>query len=442
MPRKNPALRYPAIHQRDHARPRTVPAPTTEEFDAQMTLLVYPVALGLWDRVRGQGYRERILTLPVMVGILLSLVWRQMPSLSELKRVLGHEPLLWVAPTTVSQQAISERLETLPAELFATLWAAVTPRLQERAAQRPAAHDVLLAALDPSYERVWVLDSSRLEQVFKKSKAARTQEGKQLGGTLTTVLDVGSHLPVHAWVDPSPTVNDRVILPELRERTPPGTILVLDRGYNSFAEFDAVTEQGSTVIGRWTAHWRAEVVETVSSPQGMLDQIVRVGAYRSSPCRHPLRRIGRCVDNQWHWWVTTELDAQRLPAEQIIALYDQRWRIEEVFLQVKRLLNLSYLWGSTANAIAVQVWTTLVVYGVLVDLCAELGTALGVPTERISVELTYRSLYHYARACQQGETRGLVAWLSDPAQGDLGLVKRERKRQKPPPVTITESLNL
>lgn len=442
MPRKNPALRYPAIHQRDHARPRTVPAPTTEEFDAQMTLLVYPVALGLWDRVRGQGYRERILTLPVMVGILLSLVWRQMPSLSELKRVLGHEPLLWVAPTTVSQQAISERLETLPAELFATLWAEVTPRLQERAAQRPAAHDVLLAALDPSYERVWVLDSSRLEQVFKKSKAARTQEGKQLGGTLTTVLDVGSHLPVHAWVDPSPTVNDRVILPELRERTPPGTILVLDRGYNSFAEFDAVTEQGSTVIGRWTAHWRAEVVETVSSPQGMLDQIVRVGAYRSSPCRHPLRRIGRCVDNQWHWWVTTELDAQRLPAEQIIALYDQRWRIEEVFLQVKRLLNLSYLWGSTANAIAVQVWTTLVVYGVLVDLCAELGTALGVPTERISVELTYRSLYHYARACQQGETRGLVAWLSDPAQGDLGLVKRERKRQKPPPVTITESLNL
>lgn len=442
MPRKNPALRYPAIHQRDHARPRTVPAPTTEEFDAQMTLLVYPVALGLWDRVRGQGYRERILTLPVMVGILLSLVWRQMPSLSELKRVLGHEPLLWVAPTTVSQQAISERLETLSAELFATLWAEVTPRLQERAAQRPAAHDVLLAALDPSYERVWVLDSSRLEQVFKKSKAARTQEGKQLGGTLTTVLDVGSHLPVHAWVDPSPTVNDRVILPELRERTPPGTILVLDRGYNSFAEFDAVTEQGSTVIGRWTAHWRAEVVETVSSPQGMLDQIVRVGAYRSSPCRHPLRRIGRCVDNQWHWWVTTELDAQRLPAEQVIALYDQRWRIEEVFLQVKRLLNLSYLWGSTANAIAVQVWTTLVVYGVLVDLCAELGTALGVPTERISVELTYRSLYHYARACQQGETRGLVAWLSDPAQGDLGLVKRERKRQKPPPVTITESLNL
>lgn len=442
MPRKNPALRYPVIHQRDHARPRSVPAPTTEAFDAQVTLLVYPVALGLWDRVRGQHYRERVLTLPVMVGILLSLIWRQMPSLSELKRVLGHEPLLWVAPTTVSQQAISDRLQTLPAQLFADLWAEVTPQLQHRARQRPPAHAPLLADLDPVYTQAWLLDSSRLEAVFKKSKAARAQDGKQLGGTLTTVLDMGSHLPVHAWVDPSPTVNDRLILPKVCERTPPGTILVLDRGYNSFAQFDAITEQGSTVVGRWTANWRAEVVQTLSSPHGLLDQIVRVGTTRSSPCRHPVRRIGRCDHGQWHWWVTTDLDAARLPAEQVIALYDQRWRIEEVFLQVKRLLNLSYLWGSTDNAIAVQVWTTLLVYGLLVDLCAELGQALGVPAERISVELTYRSLYHYARACQQGETRGLVDWLSDPAQGDLGLVKRVRKRPKLPEVPITDSLNL
>lgn len=442
MPRKNPAFRYPVIHQRDHARPRTMPAPTAEQFDAQVTLLVYPVALGLWDRVRGQRYRERVLTLPVMVGILISLIWRQMPSISELKRVLGHEPLLWVGTTRISQQAISERLETMPAQLFADVWAEVTPRLQERAAGRPTAHSPLLAELDPVYERVWVLDSSRLEAVFRKSKAARTAHGKQLGGTLTTVLDVGSHLPVHAWVDPSPTVNDRTILPILRERTPPGTILVLDRGYNSFAQFDAISEQGSTVVGRWTANWRAQVMQTLPSPPGILDQIVRVGTYRSSPCRHPLRRIGCCDQGQWHWWVTTELDTERLPSAQVMALYDQRWRIEEVFLQVKRLLNLSYLWGSTANAIAVQVWTTLLVYGVLVDLCAELGMALGVPAERISLEMTYRSLYHYARACQQGETRGLVEWLSASEQADLNLVKRQRKRPKSIELAITETPNL
>lgn len=78
----------------------------------------------------------------------------------------------------------------------------------------------------------------------------------------------------------------------------------------------------------------------------------------------------------------------------------------------------------------------------VIDLCAELGVALGVPMERISVELTYRSLYHYARACQRGETRELVAWLSAPEQADLGLVKRVRIRRPPPTVTITSNPNL
>jgi hypothetical protein len=38
-----------------------------------------------------------------MVGILLSLVWRQIASVSELNRVRERESLLWVEPTAISQ---------------------------------------------------------------------------------------------------------------------------------------------------------------------------------------------------------------------------------------------------------------------------------------------------------------------------------------------------
>ncbi len=442
MPRSNPAFRYPVILDRDHARSRAAPAPPVEEFDAQATLLVYPVALGIWQRHRGAHLRERVLSLPILVGILLSLIWRQMPSVSTLTRVLAREPLLWVAPTTITQQAIAKRLETMPAQLFAELWQELAPVLHQRAAQRPAFHPDLLAHVHPSYQRVWVLDSSRLEAVFKKSRAVSHQPGNVLGGTVTAVLDVGSHLPVQVWVDASATVNDRAILPKLHERTPPGTILVLDRGFNRFASFDTVTEHGSAIVGRWTANWSFELLETLSSGPTHLDQRVRLGTYRSNPCRHPVRRIGRLDQGQWHWWVTTECDPQRLPAAHVIALYDQRWRIEEAFLHIKRLLHLSYLWGSSANVVAVQVWTTILVYGLLIDLCGEVGQALAVPAERVSVEMTYRSLYHYARACQQGEQRGLVVWLSDPAQADLGLIKRPRKRSTTDIVTITNKLKL
>jgi hypothetical protein len=102
MPRRSLKGR-PVERERDHARPRTVPAPTTAELDAQLTLLVYPAAFGLRDHDRASGLRERLLRLPVMVGILLSLVWRQIASVSELNRVRERESLLWVEPTVISQ---------------------------------------------------------------------------------------------------------------------------------------------------------------------------------------------------------------------------------------------------------------------------------------------------------------------------------------------------
>ena len=89
MPRRRNSGR-PVELERDHARPRSVPAPSTAELDAHLELLVYPAAFGLRDRYRALGLRERLLSLPVMVGILLSLVWRQIVSVSELSRMLAR----------------------------------------------------------------------------------------------------------------------------------------------------------------------------------------------------------------------------------------------------------------------------------------------------------------------------------------------------------------
>lgn len=437
MPRRRKSGR-PVELERDHARPRSVPAPSTKALDAHLQLLVYPAAFGLRDRYRAMGYRERVLSLPVMVGILLGLVWRQIASVSELQRVLARESVLWVEPTEISQQALSARLETLPAELFALLWEQLLPALQQRAARRPAAHAPLLAALAPVYERVWVLDSSRLEAVFKRTQALRGVSATVLGGTLTTVLDLASHLPVQVWLDDNPKVNDRQILDKLTPLVPKGTILLLDRGFSRFSFFDALTESGSVLISQWVKHWVFAEGPILHDSATLRDQIVQLGKYRSSRCRYPVRRIGqRDASGVWQYWMTTELDSAKLPAEQVIALYAQRWRIEEAFLQCKRLLNLSYLWGSTTNAIALQVWTTVLLYGVLVDLCGEAAMALQVAPERISMEMLYRGIYHYVGAVQRGERRGLIAWIADPRQRDLGIVKRQR-RPLNTDLTITE----
>lgn len=427
----------PVALNRDHARPRTVPAPSNAQVTAHLALLLHPIVFGMRDRYRGANQRERILSLPVMTGILLGMVWRQIASVRELQRTLARESVLWVGPTAISQQAIAKRLTTLPASLFAQVWEELVPVLQQRAAQRPGYHAAVLAELAPIYERVWILDSSRLEAVFKKTKAARGTTGTVLGGTLTALLDLATHLPVQVWVDTSATVNDRRIVPDVLKTLPNRTILLLDRGFTSFWLFDQLAAQEQVLISPWGTAWAFDVVAELRTTPTLSDQLVKLGKYRSNPCHQPVRRIGRITaKGDWEYWITTELDPARLSAEQVITLYPQRWRIEDAFLQCKRLLGLSYLWGSSDNAIALQVWTTLLLYGVLVDLCGEAAVALQVAPERISLEMLYRSLYHYAGQLERGEQRDFITWLTDPQQRDLGIVKRLRPQPTPRSVDL------
>jgi len=44
---------------------------------------------------RSLGLRERILNLTLMVAAVLTLIWRQVPSVQELSRMLEQQELLW-----------------------------------------------------------------------------------------------------------------------------------------------------------------------------------------------------------------------------------------------------------------------------------------------------------------------------------------------------------
>ena len=73
---------------------------------------------------------DRLLTLPVMMAVVLSLVYRRIPGLSEVLRVLEQEGLLWVEPLKVSKQALSKRLGSLPAQLMAQVFEQVIDRMR------------------------------------------------------------------------------------------------------------------------------------------------------------------------------------------------------------------------------------------------------------------------------------------------------------------------
>ena len=85
------------------------PPPPDAVTAARIEALVHPATLAQMSYYHQLGLRERVLTLPLRVALVLSLVWRQFSSVSEALRVWQQEGLLGAEPIKVSQQAISER---------------------------------------------------------------------------------------------------------------------------------------------------------------------------------------------------------------------------------------------------------------------------------------------------------------------------------------------
>jgi 4-hydroxybutyryl-CoA dehydratase/vinylacetyl-CoA-Delta-isomerase len=76
----------------------------------------------------------------------------------------------------------------------------------------------------------------------------------------------------------------------------------------------------------------------------------------------------------------------------VVALYWQRWRIEDAYAIVKRLLGLAYFHCAAPNAVQLQLWATWMLYGVLVDLM-NLETQPDPSIERITMTLMTRDDY-------------------------------------------------
>jgi hypothetical protein len=416
--------------RRDHARPRTHPHALDPVLAQHLTDLVQPATYALTDHYRRLGLRLRILSLPVMVALVLTLIWRQVPSVSTLVQMLAREPLLWAPPRRVTQQALSDRLRCLPASLFQAVVQTLLPQLQERSAARTRPLPPVVQRAQAHFAQLWIIDATKLEALFKKVGALRDQAGTPRGGHLLGVLDLVSRLPVQLAWDEDTAVNERHLLARLKGCVPAGSLLLLDRGFYGFPLFDWCTDQQISFITRAQADARYAVVQVLADGERVGDRIIQLGQFRSNPCRHPVRLVEIRRGTRWHQYLTNVRDPAVLPAADVADLYERRWRIEEAFSLVKRLLGLSYLWTGAANGIEMQVWATWLLYAVLIDLCDQIAEVKGLPLDRISVEMVYRGLYHFTVAFAQGTASDPVTYLA--SQDDLGIVKRRRTPRTPP----------
>lgn len=403
-----------------------MPAPAVEDIEQQLFALLTPAVFKPVGQLPVNGQlRNRLLTLPVMMAIVVSLVYRQIPSLSEVLRVLEKEGLLWVESLSVTKQALSKRLATIPAHLFAELFEGVIKQLSRRT---PLAVPEGWKPVCEKFTALWIADGSTNEALRKKLKVLK-EESATLGGKMMMIVSAFTHLPVGFWYREETAVNDKIWRDVLLERLPVGGVLIFDLGFFSFVWFDAFTEANKYFVTRLREKTSYKVTRVLSEGALYRDEIISLGQYRSNPCRHEVRLVSVLWGKTSYYYLTNVLDPQMLSAQQVCELYRRRWRIEDAFLLTKRLLGLSYLWVGGTNGVQIQILATWIFYAVLNNLCAEVAVALNQPLERISVEMGFRGLYHFSQALRRGEDTDVVTFLVE-NQKLLGLVKAVRKRHK------------
>jgi hypothetical protein len=238
---KQSSVRHTRAVQRDRSKRPTV-APPDAEVQRRLSDLVHPATYAQVAAYQAMGLRHRLLTLPVMVAFTLSLIWRQIGSVAEAVRALNEDGMLWVPPLEISQQAVSERLRTFPAELFQRVLMDILPLMRQRwqARQRPQAPVIAWALAH--FRAVLALDGSTLDVLLRKVGLLREHEKAPLAGRMAALLDVASQLPRQIWYEEDSEAHDQTFWERVITTLEKGMLLIFDLGFINHALFDRLTD--------------------------------------------------------------------------------------------------------------------------------------------------------------------------------------------------------
>jgi Transposase DDE domain/Domain of unknown function (DUF4372) len=152
---------------------------------------------------------------------------------------------------------------------------------------------------------------------------------------------------------------------------PRGSVLVFDKGYNSYRWHNSLTEQGIFFVSRIRGNARYRVLErrAVTDGHGVTsDQTIEYTAQRKdgSPLK-AVRRIGyRDPETKRHYvFISNQF---RWSAKTIAEIYRQRWQVELFFKWIKQNLKIKAFLGTSENAVMTQIMAALCTYLLLAYL--------------------------------------------------------------------------
>jgi histone H3/H4 len=86
----------------------------------------------------------------------------------------------------------------------------------------------------------------------------------------------------------------------------------------------------------------------------------------------------------WAWIITTLVDPQKYPAQELIELYSQRWQIEVYFRDLKCTLKMRSISARTVKGVQKEVMAFILLYNLIRKVMQEAAQRQGVDPDRIS----------------------------------------------------------
>lgn len=215
-----------------------------------------------------------------------------------------------------------------------------------------------------SSKKIFSLDSTTIGLCLKLFDWARFQKTKG-GIKLHTLLDNDTLMPSFIAVTEA-TVSDIKAAKTLVD-LPQNSILVVDRGYYDFNWYRQLSKRNITFVTRIKENIKVKHIKHIE-----VDKNEKWGCYEISLKSEekafekgrikslPKYRLVQWKDQDSGRWFEFLTNDFKLTAQEIAAIYKDRWQIELFFKKLKQNLKIKSFVGTTLNAVMVQIWTALI----------------------------------------------------------------------------------
>lgn len=334
---------------------------------------------------RGRG-RPPLLTEALLWSAVAVCVLRQQATQTAVWRLLCQLGL-WEHRLAVTPEAVRRGLHRTEPARIERLFQQVTAAL---ASDQPADPSVA-----PFATGVYALDDSVLDPVPRVTAGTRAcQRGDDalLPGRLSVLFNLRTQQVRHAILTDQPRQNEKVAAWPMAQTLERGSLLVVDLGYFAFPWFDALTDDGLWFVTRMKGKVSTVPRHGFTRTGQVSDTLVWLGAYRANQAKHPMRLVEVQVGRTRRRYLTNVLDPMQLSPAALVALYAQRWTIEEAFRLLKVELGLGVLWSARWPLVQQQVWAVLLIAQILLAIRSRIAVRAGVSPYVVSLRLLLRDL--------------------------------------------------